>query len=147
MDKSMHLSIYILITLLFGFIVFPVDIPTAVTPYVSHILGQILIMTIAASLIFYHPVLGIIAFVAGYFLIQRSSRPDTPLSDFSLQPNTETKKNTNMKKENQQSKWHQKTLEEEIIAQKVVDVETPLNQATYKPVLDDNHNTAELNSV
>lgn len=145
----MHTSIYVFITLLILFIVLPVDIPEPLANVADHMLGQVVIMTVAISLLFYHPLLGVVSMVAAYLLIARSSSTSNVKSLMDLVPSSmpsmdQTEKQHHMKNENAHSQWSKKTLEEEIVDQMVPNHSVSLSNASYQPVLNDTHNTAEL---
>lgn len=145
----MHTSVYVFITLLILFIILPVDIPEPISNIADHMLGQVVIMTIAISLLFYHPLLGVVSMVAAYLLISRSSSTSNVKSLMDLVPSNmpslnQVEKQHHMKNENAHSQWSKKTLEEEIVNEMVPNHSVSLPNASYQPILDDNHNTAEL---
>lgn len=148
----MHTSTYVFITLLILFIILPVEIPEPVSNVADHMLGQVVIMTIAISLLFYHPALGVTSILAGYLLITRSSSSSNVKSLMDLLPSnlapsipfSSSEKQVHIKQENNHSQWNKQSLEEEVIQQMVPNHSVSLPDAPYKPVLNATHGNAEL---
>lgn len=131
---------YVLSALLAYFVVFRVNVPHLLAGVVDTLLGRVVVITAALSLLFVHPVLGSVAILAAYELIRRSENTtgSGPLRRFLP---SETKKGKEFSAMNQ----FPTTVEEEVIHKMIPRVSGhTLPKASYKPVQDKLHQAAQL---
>ena len=65
---------HVIASLLAIIIIFPVRLPQYINELLQNILGKVILVGIGTSLFFYNPVVGSLALVAAYVLLQRSRR-------------------------------------------------------------------------
>ncbi len=131
---------HVLAILLTVFVVFDIQIPLPIASLIDNILGKIVVIGIALSLMKYDRLIGILALVACIVLIERASNitGSGPLAKFL--PNEETK-HREMVAMNQDFPM---TLEEETI-QKMLPYTTPdLTDPEYKPVQEKVHDAERV---
>lgn len=133
-------NIYVLIALMSAFVLFKINIPESLASVVDTLYGRLLVIAGAVSLIFAHPVLGSVALIAAYELINRSERKTGSYQMKKYLP-SELNKSKMLEAYNQ----FPKTLEEEMVEKMI-----PLTQnhnlgpAEYKPTLEQLHDAARL---
>lgn len=131
---------YIVIVLMILFIMFDVRIPRIVANFVDNLVGRIVVIGLALSLLFVHKVLGVVAVVFAYELIKRSEQSTGTYQMRHFLP-SESKKNKQFSDMNQ----FPVTLEEEMIQKMVplVDKSKPI-LTEFKPVMHKLYNAAKL---
>lgn len=124
---SLFLEVLFVIYILFQF-----DTPDSVANFVDTSTGKLLIVMLALTMFAAAgPIAGILAVLAGYTLITRSSIVTG--SSFKYSDSMEEIKMQNLQSYNET----QKTLEEEVISDMAPIVRAPCSgRASYKPVLD-----------
>jgi uncharacterized membrane protein len=65
---------HVIASLLAIIIIFPVRLPQYINELLQNILGKVILIGIGTSLFFYNPIVGSLALVAAYVLLQRSRR-------------------------------------------------------------------------
>ena len=65
---------HVIASLLAIIIIFPVRLPQYINELLQNILGKVILVGIGTSLFFYNPIVGSLALVAAYVLLQRSRR-------------------------------------------------------------------------
>lgn len=131
---------YIVIVLMILFIMFDVRIPRIVANFVDNLVGRIVVIGLALSLLFVHKVLGVVAIVFAYEVIKRSEQSTGTYQMRHFLP-SESKKNKHFSDMNQ----FPVTLEEEMIQKMVplVDKSKPI-LTEFKPVMHKLYNAAKL---
>ena len=129
----------LLVLLLSIFIVFDIQIPEQVAQLIDSILGKIIVIVIALSLLNIHPLVGVLGLVAAYVLIERSttSTGTGPMKKYNP---SEKKKAQEMTAMNQ----FPMTVEEEVI-QNMLPVTSPdIIPPEYKPTQEELHNASKV---
>ena len=128
-----------LVLLLSIFIVFDIQIPETVAQMIDSVLGKIVVIVVALSLLNVHPLVGVLGLVAAYVLIERSatSTGTGPMKKYNP---SEKKKVREMTVMNQ----FPMTVEEEVI-QNMLPVTSPdIIPPEYKPTQEDLHNASKI---
>ena len=129
----------LLAVLLVCFIVLDVQLPAELAYYVDTLLGRVGVMVGAFSLFFVHSVLGVLAMIAGFVLLNRATGFNG-VPNIQYLPSEETKLN-HLDEMNQ----FPVTLEEEVIHDMIPFVsEQHLPPAEFKPTLNSVHDAAKL---
>tara|TARA_B100000902_G_scaffold188858_2_gene180664 strand:- start:1790 stop:2224 length:435 start_codon:yes stop_codon:yes gene_type:complete len=131
---------HILAILLTVFVVFDIQLPLSIAVLIDNILGKIVVIGIALSLMKYDRLIGILALVACIVLIERASNitGSGPLVKFLPNEDTKHKEMVAMNPEFPVS------LEEEVI-QKMLPYTTPdLTDPEYKPVQEKVHDAQRV---
>ena len=130
----------LLAVLLVCFIVLDVQLPAELAYYVDTLLGKVGVMIGAFSLFFVHSVLGVLAMVAGFVLLNRSTGFMQGAPNVQYLPSEKTKLN-HLDEMNQ----FPITLEEEVIHDMIPFVsEQHLPPPEFKPTLNSVHDAAKL---
>ena len=128
-----------LAVLLVCFIVLDIQLPAELAYYVDTLLGRVSVMIGAFSLFFVHSVLGVLAMVAGFVLLNRATGFNGA-PNVQYLPSEETKLN-HLDEMNQ----FPVTLEEEVIHDMIPFVsEQHLPLPEFKPTLNSVHDAAKL---
>lgn len=131
---------YVIIALMVAFIVFDVKVPGLVANLVDNMIGRLVIIAGALSLLFLHPVLGVVSLIAAYELINRSERMTGTYQNRKYLPSG-TNKNKHLTAFNQ----FPVTLEEQMIHKMVPVVnEGSRMPPSYKPVQDKLHQASHV---
>lgn len=131
---------YLLLLPLVIFILFEVEVPRFLADMVDTTFGQILTLGIAIVLFFYNPVVGVVALIGAYTLIQRSQKR-TGTAQIQQYLPSETHKDRHFNAMNQ----FPLTLEEEIVNKMVPLVnETPSIPPEYKPITSNTYGASML---
>lgn len=131
---------YVAIFLMVLFIVFNVTVPEPLAVLIDTLPGRIIVMALAASLLYVHNVLGVIAIIFAYILIHRSERKTGTYHMRKFLP-SEAKKDKHLSAMNQ----FPATLEEQIVQDMVPFVKDgPITSPNYKPVSENLHDAAKL---
>lgn len=128
-----------LVLLMSIFIVFDIQIPNSVAQLIDSVLGKIVVIMAALSLLKVHPLVGVLGLVAAYVLIERSttSTGTGPIQKYNP---SEKKRAQEMTSMNQ----FPMTVEEEII-QNMLPVTSPdIIPPEYKPTQEDLHNASKV---
>ena len=129
----------LLAVLLVCFIVLDIQLPAELAYYVDTLLGRVSVMIGAFSLFFVHSVLGVLAMVAGFVLLNRATGFNGA-PNVQYLPSEETKLN-HLDEMNQ----FPVTLEEEVIHDMIPSVsEQHLPLPEFKPTLNSVHDAAKL---
>jgi len=132
----------VLAVLLSVFIIFNIQIPHMVANLIDTLLGRVVIIAGALSLLFAHPVLGVLGIVAAYELIRRSENTTGTGPAQHYLP-SEVKKSVELSALNQ----FPVTVEEEVIAKMLPQTSQQLlPPASFKPVLDPLHEAAKIST-
>ena len=125
----------ILCLLLSCFVVFDVEVPLVLAEVVDNPIGKIGVATLALCILSQNTLVGVVAIIAAYVLIQRSEGKTGSYGERNFLPN-ENKKLSHLNAMNQ----FPGTLEEEIISTMLpMNRSMDLTESEYKPVLADNH--------
>lgn len=131
---------YVAIFLMVLFIVFNVTVPEPLAVLIDTLPGRIIVMALAASLLYVHNVLGVIAIIFAYILIHRSERKTGTYHMRKFLP-SEAKKDKHLSAMNQ----FPATLEEQMVQDMVPFVKDgPITSPNYKPVSENLHDAAKL---
>lgn len=131
---------YVAISLMVLFIIFNVSIPQPLADLIDTLPGRVIVMALAASLLYVHRVLGVIAIVFAYILIHRSEKKTGTYQMRKFLP-SQAKKDRNLSAMNQ----FPTTLEEQVVQNMVPLVKDgPLTSPNYKPVSENLHDAAKL---
>jgi hypothetical protein len=133
---------YTAIALMVLYIVSNMGVPQMLASLIDTMVGRVIVVAFAVSLLYVHKVLGVVALVFAYELIKRSEQTTGSYQVRHFVP-SETKKNQHLTAMNQ----FPVTLEEEMI-QKLVPMVSSSSidtaQADYKPVMNGLHGAASL---
>lgn len=130
---------YVAIALMVAFIVTDTKVPKVLGNLVDTLVGRVVVIGLAVSLLFVHHALGVIALIFAYELIRRS---ESSTGTFQLRhylPGLE-KKNSHLSAMNQ----FPVTLEEQMVNKMVPVVSGPPSSSKFKPVMDNLHQAAKL---
>lgn len=139
-NNSLELFLTVLLVI---YIIFNVQTPNFLIPMLDNSLANIIIILIALYVfISCNPILGIIALVAAYFLIKRSTHLSPNYAMQHYVPSEENKQQ-NLSKYNEND--FSSSLEEEIVDKIPQNVSVNSNdESNYKPVLDTNIESSNL---
>lgn len=133
MKSNHHLVLTILLCV---FIVFDIQVPSALANMIDNPIGKIAVAALALCLLSMNTLLGVIGLVAAYVLIQRSADTTGTQAQKDYLP-SEAKKSNVLSSMNQ----FPMTVEEEVIAKMLpMANQVDLSEAEFKPVLGDTHN-------
>ncbi len=130
----------LLIALLIAYLVFDIQSPSLLNPFIDNIFGKIIILILAVS-VFMHsdPVVGVLVLLAAYELVRRVSE-NTGSSIMKYLP-SEFKKSGDFGALNE----FPVTLEEEIVNSMVPLVKHPAsNDLNYEPAQEDIHEASDI---
>jgi len=131
---------YVLAAILAIFIVMDIKVPPNVANLVDTIVGKVIVIMVALSLIAINPMVGILGVIAAYELIRRSSSSSNIFSNLNFIPNEKNKES-----EMQVYQNNEISVEEEVIANMLPRTATDvLNTASFKPVQEKLHAAAKL---
>lgn len=130
---------YLAIVLMIAFIVTNAEVPKVLGNMIDTLIGRVIVIGIAISLLFVHTGLGVISLVFAYELIRRSERSTGTYQMRHYLPSLE-KKNSHLTAMNQ----FPVTLEEQMVNKMVPIVTGPPSSAKFKPVSDNLHQAAKL---
>ena len=130
----------VLAALMSIFVVFNIHVPHILAQLIDTLLGRVAVIIGALSLLFTHPVLGVLGVVVAYELIRRSENTTGSGPAKKYLP-SEAKKSKELNALNQ----FEVSVEEEIIA-KMLPRASPnlISKASYKPVLNSLHEAAKI---
>lgn len=142
-EKDMHH--YILAILLAIFIVSDMSVPKSIEELSHTLLGKVLIIIGALSLLFAHPLLGALGIVAAYRLISSGVAFSQLTGSLPIGQGSQFKvpvpsRYSNLSSTNQ----FPLTVEEEVIRKMLPVAPGRLPQPSYKPMLDKLHDAARL---
>lgn len=140
-EKDMHH--YILAVLLAIFIVLDMSVPKSIEELSQTLLGKVLIIVGALSLLFAHPLLGALGIVAAYRLISKGIAFSQFTGNLPIGAGSQFKvpsRYSNLSSTNQ----FPLTVEEEMIRKMLPVAPGRLPQPSYKPMLDKLHDAARL---
>lgn len=123
------------------YILFNINLPSSLASLIDNTLGKIVIMVLALSVFMStNPIIGVLAFIAGYELIRRSS-VQTGSNALLNMPSSENAKNRDYIRFND----FPVTLEEECV-EKMPETKSQyvVPDADYQPIQDDDQNAAPL---
>ena len=133
-------SVCILVVFMILFIVLDIQVPKPIGNLVDTIFGRVVVIIAAGSLLFSHPVLGVLSLIVAYELIRRSEE-STGTFQFRKYFPSQANKDKNLNALNQ----FPVTLEEEMVHKMVPFVSSgPSTPSSYKPTLDKLHDAAKL---
>jgi hypothetical protein len=141
--KKDNMGQVILVILFLIYIIMGYKTPDSVASVVDTLLGKLIVVLVAAALLFCcNPILGVLGLFVAFLLIQRSSITNGSAALSSYCP-TEEKRMTNLTAMNQ----FPYTLEQEVVKKMapIVRSGTSLTQASYKPLLDNLYDASPLN--
>jgi hypothetical protein len=133
---------YVAIVLMVLYIVSNAGVPEFLGSMIDTMVGRVVVFLFAASLLYVHKVLGVVALVFAYELIKRSER-STGTYQLRHHVPSEAKKNKHLNAMNQ----FPITLEEEMVQKLVPLVSSSAHDtanADYKPVMNGLHGAASL---
>jgi len=133
-------GVCLLIVFMILFIVSDIQIPKPIGKLVDTIYGRVVVIIAAGSLLFTHPVLGVLSLIVVYELIRRSEE-STGTYQFRKYFPSQANKDKHLNALNQ----FPVTLEEEMVHKMVPFVSSgPSTPSSYKPTLDKLHDAAKL---
>ena len=139
---KLHRNSAVLAVLLSIFIVFNIQVPHAVANLIDTLLGRVVVIMGALSLLFAHPVLGVLGIIAAYELIRRSEN-NTGSGPAKKYLPSEERKSKDLSALNQ----FPVTVEEQVIAQRLPQTsQHNLPPPPFKPVLDNLHEAAKISA-
>ena len=125
----------ILCLLLSCFVVFDIEIPLVLAEVIDNPIGKIGVAALALCILSQNTLVGVVAIVAAYVLIQRSEGKTGSYGERNFLP-SENKKLSHLNAMNQ----FPITLEEEMISTMLpMNRNMDLSESEFKPVLADNH--------
>ena len=132
-------SEYLAIALMIAFIVTDAKVPKVLGNMIDTLMGRVLVIVVAVSLLFLHHALGVVAIVFAYELIRRSERSTGTYQMRHYLPSLE-------KKSNHFTAMNQfpVTLEEEMVNKMVPIVSGEPSSSKFKPVMNNVHQAAKL---
>lgn len=131
---------YVAIALMLAFTVSDVKVPSVIANLVDTLIGRVIVIGLALSLLFVHNALGVVAIIFAYELIRRSEKSTGTFQLRHFLPGL-TQQNTHFTAMNQ----FPVTLEEEMVKDMVPLVkEGPSSSSKFKPVMDNLHQAAKL---
>lgn len=130
---------YVAIALMVAFIVTDTKVPKVLGNLVDTLVGRVVVIGLAVSLLFVHHALGVIALIFAYELIRRSESSTGTYQLRHYLPGLE-KKNSHLSAMNQ----FPVTLEEQMVNKMVPVVSGPPSSSKFKPVMDNLHQAAKL---
>lgn len=130
---------YLLILLLVFYIILPIQTPNVLSIYIDSLLGRIILIAVAVSLLFYHPILGAISIFAVYELIHRSEKSTGSYQARKFLPSEFNKINF-LDSQNQ----FPTTLEEEVVQRMVPNKDTLNTKPSFKPMTNNIFNVTSL---
>lgn len=134
-----ELNEYVAIIMMVVFIVTNVKVPKPIGNIIDTLIGRVVIVILAMSLLFVHSGLGVIALVFAYELIRRSETSTGTYQMRHYLPSVE-RKDRHFTAMNQ----FPVTLEEQMINNMVPVVKTAPSSSKFKPVMNDLHQAAKL---
>lgn len=131
---------HVLAVLLTLFVVFDIQIPLTIAELIDNILGKIVIIAVALSLMKYDRLIGILALVASIVMIERASNVtgSGPMNKYLSNEINKQKEMVNMNPE------YPVTLEEEIIQDQLPFTDIDITQPEYKPTQQDCHDAERV---
>lgn len=130
---------YAAVGLMALFIVTNMGVPSVLANLVDTLFGRVIVMVGALSLFFVHHVLGAVALIFAYELINRSEKETGTYQTRTFLP-SETRKGQHFSAMNQ----FPVTLEEEMVEKLVPISRKNLGEPEFKPVMDKVHDAAKL---
>jgi hypothetical protein len=131
---------HVLAVLLTLFVVFDIQIPLTIAELIDNILGKIVIIAVALSLMKYDRLIGILALVASIVMIERASNVtgSGPMNKYLSNEINKQKEMVSMNPE------YPVTLEEEIIQDQLPFTDIDITQPEYKPTQQDCHDAERV---
>lgn len=140
--QKKHISELILVILFILYLVLGLKTPEIIATIVDNLFGQIVIILIVCYLFLYaNPIVAVLSAFVAFDLIRRSSST-TGISALKKYAPSEEKKMSQFSAFNQ----FPYTLEQEVVSKMapLVNNSFPLNNASYKPVLDNLHDASNI---
>lgn len=136
-NKTQNHVLAILLTL---FVIFDIQIPLSIAELIDNILGKIIIIAIALSLMKYDRLIGVLALVASIVLIERASNVTGtgPINKYLSNEINKQKEMVNMNPEFPVS------LEEEVIQDQLPFTDIDITQPEYKPTQEECHDAVRV---
>lgn len=134
-----ELNEYVAIVLMVLFISMKVKVPKILGNMVDTLLGRVIVVGLAMSLLFVHTGLGVVALIFAYELIRRSEKSTGTYQMRHYLPSVE-RKDRHFTAMNQ----FPVTLEEQMVNDMVPVVKTAPSSSKFKPVMNDLHQAAKL---
>lgn len=138
-EMKRHQNEYILTLLMILYILSPIETPKVVAGAIDNLLGRIVLIVLAISLLFHHPVVGAVALITVYELLYRSEKATGSYQVRTFLP-TEYNKGREINAMNQ----FPVTLEEEVVKNMVPMKKKMISTSSYKPVLGKLYDAAHL---
>ncbi len=126
----------VVLVLLVVFVVGNFSVPSEVASFVNTLPGSTALLLVTVALLYFKPVLGVVALIAAFELLRRTGGLQTDL-DFIP---SEEKKDAEFDAMND----FPLTLEEEVVANMVPMSTENLEAPTYQPLLEDLHDSSQL---
>lgn len=139
-QKEIILAVILIVYLVVGF-----KTPEPIANLVDTIVGKVVIMLMVVYLFVHHnPILAVLALYVGFDLIRRSSKA-TGFDALRRLSSSEDNKHSNMATYNYNHTPY--TLEQEMVNKMapLVHSGSSLSSASYRPVLEDQHDATDLN--
>jgi hypothetical protein len=141
--KKEHMGEFILVILMVIYLILGLKTPDLIANMVDNVIGKVVIILIVVYLFMHtNPILAVLAALVAFDLMRRSSNT-TGIAALQAYAPSEKKKMSQFTAFNQ----FPYTLEQEVVAKMapIVRSGSSLNNATYKPLLDNLYDAAPLN--
>lgn len=139
-DFKSHTNEYVLALLMALFVLFKVQVPGIVADFVDTMIGKAALYALAASLLFRHPVLGVISLFFVYELIKRGEETTGTYQIRQYEPSQQKRD-----KLIRQANYVPKTLEEEVVKTMIPFADYDDDEPTsYLPVSEKLHGATKL---
>lgn len=142
--KKEHMGELVLVVLMIVYLVLGFKTPESIASIIDTMVGKVIVVLIVLYLVMHtNPILAVVAAFVAFDLMRRSSMT-TGLGSLSAYAPTEEKKMSQFTAFNQ----FPYTLEQEVVAKMapIVRSGAPLISASYKPLLDNLHDAAPIQS-
>jgi hypothetical protein len=130
---------YIAIVLMILFILSNAKVPNVLGNLIDTLMGRVMVIGLALSLLFVHTGLGVVSLIFAYELIRRSEKSTGTYQMRHYLPSFE-KRDSHLSAMNQ----FPVTLEEELVYKMVPLVSGPPSSSKFKPVMSNLHQAAKL---
>lgn len=141
--KKQHMGEFVLVILLIIYLILGLKTPDIIANMVDNIVGKVVIILIVVYLFIHaNPILAVVAALVAFDLMRRSSAA-TGIASLQEYAPSEKKKMSQFTAFNQ----FPYTLEQEVVAKMapIVHSGSPINNASYKPLLDNLYDAAPIN--
>ena len=142
--KKQHMGEFILVVLMIIYLILGLKTPDMLANIIDNVIGKVVIILVVIYLFMHaNPILAVLAALVAFDLMRRSS-DTTGIAALQKYAPSEKKKMSQFTAFNQ----FPYTLEQEVVAKMapIVRSGAPINNASYKPLLDNLYDAAPINS-